>query len=127
MKLALSHLSQIDALLEFDVWLTPTLGEIRDTDRFQQEMQSVVKIFEALGISTANFTLKTKPDISKISESIETEIAKSDDEVAKSFLLSIADLLFLVTGKSDNNCKCQLPIYIRQKNIFKEMPKVSKN
>ena len=124
MKLPVAPISAIDALLEFDVWLTPTLGEIRDTERFQREMDSAVRIFEVLGKKTGKFSLKEKPDIRKIAEAVEIEIANVDKKGAKKFLTSIADLVYLVTGKSDNNCKCQLPIYLRQKNIFNRMPVV---
>lgn len=124
MKLPVTPISAIDALLEFDVWLTPTLGEIRDTERFQNEMSNAVRIFEVLGNKTDKFSLKKKPDIRKIAEAVEHEISTADKKYAKKFLTSIADLLYLVTGKSDNNCKCQLPIYLRQKNIFSRMPVV---
>ncbi len=124
MKLPVAPISAIDALLEFDVWLTPTLGEIRDTERFQREMDSAVRIFEVLGKKTGKFSLKEKPDIRKIAEAVEIEISNVDKKGAKRFLTSIADLVYLVTGKSDNNCKCQLPIYLRQKNIFNRMPVV---
>lgn len=125
MKLPVIPISAIDALLEFDVWLTPTLGEIRDTERFQKEMDSAVRIFEALGKKTDKFSLKKKPDIRMIADAVELEIANVDKKYAKKFLTSIADLVYLVTGKSDNNCKCQLPIYLRQENIFNRMPVVT--
>lgn len=126
MKLPLTPISSTDTLLEFDIWLTPTLGEIRDTERFNKEMESTVRIFEVLGRTTDKFSLKKRPDISKIAEAVEVEIANSDKKSAKKFLTSISDLIYLVSGKSDNNCKCQLPIYIRQKNILNSMPVVSK-
>jgi hypothetical protein len=122
MKLPITPISAIDALLEFDIWLTPTLGEIRDAERFQKEMDSAVRIFEVLGKKTDKFSLTKTPDIRKIAEAVELEIANADKKHAKKFLTSIADLVYLVTGKSDNNCKCQLPIYLRQKNIFNKMP-----
>lgn len=125
MKLPVTPITAIDALLEFDVWLTPTLGEIRDTERFQKEMDSAVRIFEVLGKKTEKFSLKKKPDIRKIAEAVELEIANADKKYAKKFLTSIADLVYLVTGKSDNNCKCQLPIYLKQINIFNRMPVVN--
>jgi len=125
MKLPSTPLAETDALLEFDVWLTPTLGEIRDTKRFQAEMASAVRIFEALGKKTNKFSLNKQPDIRKIAEAVELAIASVDRKCAKKFLTSIADLVYLVTGKSDNNCKCQLPIYLRERNLFRKMPVVT--
>lgn len=126
MKLPAKSITRDDALREFDIWLTPTLGEIRDTVRFQREMASAVRIFEALGKKTDNFSLKKKPDINKIAEAVETEIKVADNKSSKKFLTSIADLVYLVTGKSDNNCKCQLPIYLRQRKILDRMPVFNK-
>lgn len=42
--------------LEFDVWITASLGEIKDTSRFNQEMDTVVEIFEIMGTATKNFS-----------------------------------------------------------------------
>lgn len=125
MKLPNTPISAIDAMLEFDVWLTPTLGEIRDTKRFQEEMDSAVRIFEVLGKKTNRFSLKKDPDLRRIAEAVELEITDVAKKYAKTFLTSIADLVYLVTGKSDNNCKCQLPIYLRESDLFKKMPVVT--
>lgn len=42
-------------LEEFDVWITPSLGEIVDTDRFKEEMALVSDAFETLGRATSEF------------------------------------------------------------------------
>ncbi|MBD3560434.1 DNA cytosine methyltransferase, partial [Planktothrix sp. FACHB-1355] len=42
-------------LKEFDIWITPSLGEIQDSERFQRVMDSVVEIFESLAAATSNF------------------------------------------------------------------------
>ncbi len=52
MKLPTATLDLNTSLAEFDIWITPSLGEIKDTERFQQEMESVVSVFEAIGAAT---------------------------------------------------------------------------
>lgn len=42
-------------LSEFDVWITPSLGEITDTEKFKDELARVTRIFEELGQATSNF------------------------------------------------------------------------
>ena len=42
-------------LKEFDIWITPSLGEITDTEKFQIELARVIRIFEQLGQATSNF------------------------------------------------------------------------
>ena len=55
MKLPVINLQSATALEEFDIWITPSLGEIRDTERFRQELDRVVEIFDALSEATAEF------------------------------------------------------------------------
>jgi len=39
-------------LAEFDIWVTPSLGEIRDTDRFREELDKVASVFDVLAETT---------------------------------------------------------------------------
>lgn len=55
MKLPIPALSLQEQLQEFDVWITPSLGEIRDTARFKQELDRITAVFDALARATNNF------------------------------------------------------------------------
>ena len=55
MKLPLGAKNIDSWLAEFDLWITPSLGEIQQSDRFQQELESVVNIFETMSLATQNF------------------------------------------------------------------------
>ena len=55
MRLPSPTLSRADELAEFDIWITPSLGEITDTERFNDEVTLVTEIFEALGLATNQF------------------------------------------------------------------------
>ena len=100
---------------EFDVWITPSLGEIRDTERFREEMISIVDIFEVLGLATDNFADIKHCNPTAIANTVADSIKDMEWLTAASHLKALAAVLFLVTGKSDNNVKCQLPLYLREK------------
>ena len=52
MKLPIPALTLAEQLAEFDVWITPSLGEIKDTDKFRQQLDGVVRVFEILDEAT---------------------------------------------------------------------------
>jgi hypothetical protein len=109
-------------LAEFDFWITPSLGEIVDTDRFKDELASVVRLFELMGAATDNFKELHRCAPAAIAETF-ARIAdgKSQDERSHLFR-SLASTLFLVTGKSDNNAKCQFPLYLRDVAKWSGLP-----
>lgn len=113
-------------LEEFDIWITPSLGEISDTDKYKEELALVVSAFETIGAGTNRFESvdRCKP------EAIATTLAQilSDQEPAKreSILLALASTLFAVTGKSDNNFKCQFPLFLRDQSQWRDLPKPRK-
>lgn len=115
-------------LEEFDVWVTPSLGGIQDTERFQREMAAVVRVFEALGRATDNFVDVEGCDPQAIASTfIELIQGDPDDGAAKIRLQELASVLFLVTGKSDNNAKCQLPLYLRDEAGWVSFPVVKRS
>ena len=115
MKLPLPTLDLATQLLEFDVWITPSLGEIRDTERFRDELGAVVKSFEALGIASQQFRAIKDCQPSEIADVFVGIARRLPADQALKTLQSLASVLFLVTGKSDNNVKCQLPLFLRDK------------
>jgi len=55
MKLPTVELDLETRLSEFDVWITPSTGEIRDTERFTLEMDRVTTVFDILSEATQQF------------------------------------------------------------------------
>jgi hypothetical protein len=100
-------------LAEFDIWITPSLGEIRDTARFQSELDKVVEVFDALAASTHQFRALEDCSPEAISSALLSLISEKTVEDATEVLRGTASLLFLTTGKSDNNAECQLPLHLR--------------
>jgi hypothetical protein len=126
MKLPKAALDIETRLREFDGWITPSLGEIRDTEQFRQELDAVVETFERMGEATGKFAA---PDGCKPDEIAAAFIKYADDlefEDAAASLAEFASILFLVTGKSDNNSKCQLPLYLRDQVKLTTFPSVVK-
>jgi hypothetical protein len=81
MKLKLKQLALEDRVKEFDDWVTPTLGDIKDTDKFVSERFSIALAIETLGGKINNFAKldDTKPD--KLAESIiEHLVGKSEED-----------------------------------------------
>ena len=124
MKLPLPTLDLATQLLEFDVWITPSLGEIRDTERFRDELGAVVQIFEALGIASQQFRAIKDCQPSEIADVFVGIARRLPADQALKTLQSLASVLFLVTGKSDNNVKCQLPLFLRDKARWDAIPTV---
>lgn len=114
---------------EFDFWVTPSIVDIRGTDRFKLEMKRVVWVLDALTNGghqeldttrfSANLVERVFVRLNQFEPAAEpTQLA----ELAEEFLASLSALLFLVTGKSDNNNKCQFPIYLRNQVGWETIP-----
>lgn len=112
-------------LKEFDIWITPSLGEITDTDIFRSELNRISFIFDELGKATENFQDENHCQPGKIARTF-IRIANDKPEVERAELLkALASTLYLVTGKSDNNVKCQFPLFLRDVAQWEALPMVA--
>jgi hypothetical protein len=126
MKLPPSRLDAKADLDEFDIWITPMLGEITDSDKFKERMERISTIFEIVEQATNGFADEDACRPESISAHfIERSSAWSSDQLEE-YLVDLADTLFLVTGKSDNQTKCQLPIYLRDEANWADFPSISR-
>lgn len=113
-------------LKEFDIWITPSLGEINDTDKFREELARVTRIFEELGQATGNFQDERHCEPGAIAQTF-AQLANGRTEAERAELFkSLASTLYLVTGKSDNNAKCQFPLFLRDVARWDSLPSVSR-
>lgn len=126
MKLPVETLDLNSWLAEFDVWITPSLGEIQDTERFQQEMKTIVDVFEGIGAATNNFAKLEDCRPAAIAETFATITAGKPEAEATAKFQALAATLFLVTGKSDNNTKCQFPLYLRDVARWQKLPRMKR-
>lgn len=127
MKLPVPQLSLIEALAEFDIWITPSLGEITDTDLFKREVERIALIFDSLGSATRNFARPNDCSPEVLASAVTDLINGKTEDERREILQALGAMLFLVTGKSDNNSKCQFPLYLRDTASWSEIPAVSKN
>ncbi|MDF5720942.1 MAG: hypothetical protein PUP91_10770 [Rhizonema sp. PD37] len=109
-------------LEEFDVWITPSLGEIQDSKRFQEVMDNVANIFDLLVVATKNFENIDSCSAISIAKTFIDLIKDKNREEAINCLVALATVMFLVTGKSDNNSKCQFPLYLRDEAGWESIP-----
>lgn len=113
-------------LKEFDIWITPSLGEIPDTEKFKEELARVTRTFEELGQATNNFQDEHRCTPGAIAQSFaQLANGRSDAEQAELFKC-LASTLYLVTGKSDNNSKCQFPLFLRDVAKWNTFPSLKR-
>jgi hypothetical protein len=122
MKLPIPQLSTEEYLKEFDIWITPSLGDISDTEKFRKELNRIVSIFEILGDVTNYFQDENNCTVSDLMASFTVILQEKNREERIQFLKSLASTLYCVTGKSDNNLKCQFPIFLRDVVRCETMP-----
>jgi hypothetical protein len=127
MKLPKLELDTETKLREFDVWITPSLGEIKDTTKFKTELAGIAETFEIMGRATGNFADPDHCTPAAISDAFIKHACGSGFTEAAAVLDRLAAVLFLVTGKSDNNAKCQIPLYLRDQVKLPSFPTVKRS
>ena len=116
MKLKRNNATLEEKMSEFDIWVTPSLGEIRDMPQFPDNLKSMKYGFENMAQVTNFFEDVASCSSSKLAKSVAKYIAGKDEEEQEDILYSIFNVLMLATGKTDNNLKCQYPIMLN--NIY---------
>lgn len=113
-------------LWEFDFWVTPSIADIRSSARFQEELSKITNVLDALTFG-GHRDLDHKRFSGDLVDRANAHIATmveglSDSGKIHSFLNALSALLFMVSGKSDNNNKCQFPIYLRNQIGWATLP-----
>lgn len=123
MRLPLSKSRIEEQMAEFDAWVTPSLGEIKDSPEFKHILSELERGFDLLCQYTENFKNRAQCHGARIAS-----LAMGDSSLSDfpSRLLSIIQVVLLSTGKTDNNLKCQFPIYLRHTLNGNLMPTESK-
>lgn len=126
MRLKLPQLKLSDQLQEFDHWVTQSLGEIKDTARFSSERTAICNAIETLGIDTHQFASLDETTPNNLAKSVLGSVSGKKESVAVPSIRGVFAFFFVVTGKSDNNCKCQFPLFLRDTLLWQTYPKVLK-
>lgn len=112
-----------EKMSEFDMWVTPSLGEIRDTPQFRFNLEQLKKGFDYIADITVDFADITCCASSALATNVLSYLADKDDSTAKDILDSICNVLLLATGKTDNNLKCQFPLMLKNQIGINTYPK----
>ena len=102
-----------EKMSEFDMWVTPSLGEIRDTPQFKINLDQLKSGFDLLASITEKFVDCEHCSASSLALNTLSHITEKDVIEAQNVLDSICNVLLLATGKTDNNLKCQYPLLLR--------------
>ncbi|MDB5086876.1 MAG: hypothetical protein JWR09_870 [Mucilaginibacter sp.] len=125
MKIILPQLSFNEKLDEFDFWITPSLGDITNSSRYKEVQSLICTLIDIIGEATNQFEKFEGFTPGKIGQSIVNHVNVISPEERVSKISALATFLFLVTGKSDNNCKCQFPLFLRDVSRVSAFPKVN--
>ena len=122
MKLRLYDESLEEKMSEFDMWVTPSLGEIRDMPQFKVNLEGMKRGFDYMAQVTNNYESLSSCSASSIAHNTVNLISGHNDDEKQEILNCICGVLFLVTGKTDNNLKCQFPLLLRNTYGISEYP-----
>jgi hypothetical protein len=130
MKLPLESLTIDERVNEFESWLTPQLHDIKGTDKFRNELHGIGAVIVCLSRGLNNFSTIEDCSLPLIRDAVlratselldSSEVANLESAVAD-FLQSFFNLLFLVTGATDNNLKNHFTIKLRQDGVLPCFP-----
>ena len=96
-----------EKMAEFDLWVTPSLGDIRETDEFTNVMNRLVSGLDALASLTDNFASSNSCSAEYLTSAAIKHIESLTVDETEAFLNVVFEALLLTTGKTDNNLKCQ--------------------
>lgn len=107
MRLPPATLDELSILNEFDQWVTPSLGDIRQTEKFISELDSLHALFSRI-CERAGDTAPIQR--TAVYQEVEEAFTYGSPTEASYRLIVLLSSVFLATGKSDNAVKCQYPI-----------------
>jgi len=122
MRLQSASQSRDEMFNEFDLWITATLVEIKDTDKYREELANTQLLLELIGNETNEFATLELLDAATIVNAVLVASNRKIEKERISIIDNAASLLFLVTGKSDNNAKCQFPLFLRDVSHWDKLP-----
>lgn len=102
-----------EQLSEFDFWVTPSLGEIRDTNQFLDSLENLKSGLNILADITDKFNEVESCLPSVLATRIIKYLSERDHHEESDTLNKIFSVILICTGKTDNNIKCQFPLYLR--------------
>lgn len=112
MKLKQHKYKEEERLSEFDKWITPSLGDIKDSIEFKSIVTGLEDGFRSLSSYTSGFASVESCSAYSIAKVLITKI--KDIKNCDIHLNNLFNAILLATGKTDNNLKCQYPIVLHR-------------
>lgn len=132
MKLPEINLTLEEKLEEFDAWLTPQLVEVKSTGRFRDELDVISCVIESLAPKLNGYASIEDCGIQSLTQAVidqalipargaldESLQAERETSI---FILGFFNLLFSVTGATDNNLKNHFFIKLVQDGVDTSFP-----
>ncbi|MBA5603212.1 hypothetical protein H1224_19365 [Pectobacterium aroidearum] len=131
MRLRTENLEISEQLAEFDQWLTAKLDRIKDSDKFNSEINSLCECIQSISHYLDNFSNYQICSIDNLCNAVINtsntlvtgESFIQDEQRVAEFYESFFNLLFLTTGATDNNLKNHFLIKLKNNNIKPFIPK----
>lgn len=120
MRLSKYKYTEKEKLSEFDRWITPSLGDIKDRIEFKNVLAELEDGFNSLSNYTNGFSALETCSSHHIAENITFNVGQIKD--IQSHLANVFNAILLSTGKTDNNLKCQYPLVLNKLYESGEIP-----
>lgn len=131
MLLQQENLNTEAQISEFDQWLTPKLERVKDSEKFNSELNSLCECIQAISEYLDDFS---DPKLCSVDGLCAAVIAASDslitgqsfvddEQRVVSFYMAFFNLLFLTSGATDNNLKNHFLIKLKHDDLNPVIPK----
>lgn len=113
MRLRPENLDTPEQLAEFDQWLTAKLERIKDSKRFNSEIEALCQCIETISPHLNDFSSYQDCTVENICDAVVSasrqfvvgESFAKDEQHVSVFYEAFFNLLFLTSGATDNNLK----------------------
>lgn len=133
MLLRPENLKDTEQLAEFDQWLTAKLERIKDSQKFNTEIEALCQCIETIAPYLDNFSIYQNCTVESICDAV---ISASDlfvlgnsfiedEDHVSIFYEAFFNLLFLTSGATDNNLKNHFLIQLKEDDVKPFIPKRS--
>lgn len=131
MRLRPENLDTPEQLAEFDQWLTAKLERIKDSKRFNLEIEALCQCIETISSHLNDFSSYQDCTVENICDAVVSasrqfvlgESFAKDEQHVSIFYEAFFNLLFLTSGATDNNLKNHFLIQLKEDDVKPFIPK----
>ena len=131
MRLRPENLDTPEQLDEFDQWLTAKLERIKDSKRFNSEIEALCQCIETISPHLNDFSSYQDCTVENICDAVVSasrqfvvgESFAKDEQHVSVFYEAFFNLLFLTSGATDNNLKNHFLIQLKEDDVKPFIPK----